>query len=148
MSTLGVSLSFEVYSLVGYFGSSTTPTQSVLWVGSLTVALLLKLLLQPLHFFLVSFYKIMPVFALTQYLFYYYTPLIVCLFFFFVSPLLPLVGLGTLLWASLFLLSFALFVGGLNTVSDVRFALAFSSMLNLGFILLAVPTALSVYGFR
>lgn len=96
VSTLGANFSFELHNLVGCLGRMTPANRSSLWVGGLVFALLLKLLLQPLHFFLVSFYKTIPLFTLTQYLLFYYTPLVPCLFFFFLGPLSPFVSLGVL----------------------------------------------------
>lgn len=123
-----------------------TGPQSVLWeswVQYLTLLLmvlgvLFKLLLQPFQFFLVLFYKQLPLVSVAAYLGFYYSLLApalilqVCGFIFclgFGGGLL--VGLGSVL----LLISI---VGGLGAVVDLRTTLAFSTLFNLSLLLVVV----------
>lgn len=104
----------------------------------LVLGVLFKLLLQPFQFFLVLFYKQLPLVSVAAYLSYYYCLLVpalvlqVCGFIF-------CLGTGGGLFVSLgsvFLLVSIL--AGLGAVVDLRTTLAFSTLFNLSLLLIVV----------
>jgi len=123
----------QLYLLIA--GTGTGASFVGLLVG---VGLLVKCMLQPFQFFLFSFYRLLPLSAFLYYLTAYYSTLLIVLVRVLTTPLASLLGgwgFGVLATLPLALVTL---VGGLGGFVDVRITLAFSTLLNLTFLLLGV----------
>lgn len=105
---------------------------------SLFLGVFLKLLLQPFQFFLLLFYRQLPLSNVAAYLSFYYGFLVPVLIS-QVSSFFFLLGAGgALITALVSLFSLVAIAGGLSCVTELRAALAFSTMFNLCLLLLVV----------
>ncbi len=138
-------LSLSGLTLCNYSFSdlSSLYNDSSSWLASifsllLGVGVLVKFLLPPFQFFLFSFYRLLPISSFLIYVISYYLGLMLVMFIVVLPALSTLLSGFVFLLVSSLTLLIALLIGGLSTSTDLRTTLAFSTLLNLSFLILII----------
>jgi len=112
-------------------------SSALIW-ALLAAGFLVKLMLQPFQFFLLSFYRRLAFSALSMYICFYYIFLVPTVIFMFGPGLSALLPNWFLVLVSALLVNIGLLGGSLTSSVDIRSTLAFSTIVNLSILLLAL----------